>query len=70
MCGDYDSVIGVKKEQPIWNFTKLTPGGRFIAAEGEATICGLFVETDDKTGKATVVQRIQTGGILKPAEGA
>jgi metallophosphoesterase (TIGR00282 family) len=66
MCGDYNSVIGVMKEQPIWNFTRQTPGGRFVAAEGEATLCGSLIDIDDTTGKARSICRIQTGGLLTP----
>jgi len=65
MCGDYDSVIGVKKELAIWRFTRSIPGERLVPAEGEATICGVFVVTDDSTGLAESIGRIQLGGILR-----
>ena len=66
MTGDYDSVIGVKKEVPIQRFVRKLPTDRMSPAEGEATVCGLFVVTDDKTGLATQVCAVRTGGRLKP----
>jgi metallophosphoesterase (TIGR00282 family) len=65
MCGDYDSVIGMKKETPIRRFTtKILKGPRMEAASGEATVCGIIVETDDKTGLASTVEAVKVGGIL------
>ncbi len=66
MCGDFDSVIGVKKSASLWLFTRKIPGERMEPAEGEATVCGCFVETDDKTGLAKTIDAIQIGGRLKP----
>jgi len=67
MSGDYSGVIGVKKEVPIWNFTHKTPyGERKMPSEGEATLCGAFVTTDDKTGLATGIEAVRVGGVLKP----
>ncbi len=65
MCGDYDSVIGVKKELSIWRFLRKIPGERFAPAEGEATACGVFVVTDDSTGLAQSIDRVQVGGKLR-----
>lgn len=64
MCGDYDSVIGVTKEQPIFRFTRNMPTDRPSAANGEATLCGLLVSTNDKTGLAEKVSPIRLGGCL------
>jgi 2',3'-cyclic-nucleotide 2'-phosphodiesterase len=50
MCGDYDSVIGMRKEAAIARFTRKMPGERLEVAEGEATLCGVMIETDDATG--------------------
>ena len=50
MCGDYDSVIGMDKLEPVTRFVTGMPKGRFTPAEGEATLCGVFVETDDAVG--------------------
>jgi len=65
MCGDYDSVIGNQKEEPLRRFTTRISGGRYKPAEGPATICGVFVETDDRTGLALRVEPIRMGGRLK-----
>lgn len=67
MCGDYDSVIGMQKEEPLRRFITGMPKGRFEPARGEATLSGLLVETDDATGKAVSVQMIRRGGRLSPA---
>lgn len=66
MCGDYDSVIGMKKELSIWKFTRKIPGERMSPAEGEATICGALVVTDDSSGKALSIDAMRIGGRLKP----
>lgn len=65
MCGDYDSVIGMQKEEPLNRFTRKISSGRFAPAEGEATVCGVFVETDDATGLASRVEPVRLGGRLK-----
>jgi metallophosphoesterase (TIGR00282 family) len=67
MTGDFDSVIGMDKEEPLRRFTRKIPGGRFEPAEGPATLCGLAVETDDKTGLAVKVAPVRIGGRLSPA---
>jgi len=64
MCGDYDSVIGMEKDGAASRFTRKTPGGRLEPAEGEATLCAVFVETDDDTGLAKYVAPLRTGGHL------
>ena len=67
MCGDYDSVIGMKKETALLRFRRKIPGERLAPAEGEATICGLFVESDDATGLARHVAPLRLGGKLASA---
>ncbi|MEL8056053.1 MAG: TIGR00282 family metallophosphoesterase [Pseudomonadota bacterium] len=64
MCGDYDSVIGMQKELSITRFLTQMPGKRYEPAEGEATLCGVFVETDLATGLATRIEPIRIGGRL------
>ncbi len=65
MCGDYDSCIGMQKEAVLKRFlTKIAKGNRMEAATGVATVCGVVVETDDKTGLAKSVAPIRVGGIL------
>ncbi len=65
MCGDYDSVIGMEKSEPLHRFVSKMPGGRFSPATGPATICGIFVETDSKSGLAVKASAIRTGGRLR-----
>ncbi len=64
MCGDYDSVIGMQKENAAARFWRKIPGDRLQPAEGASTVCGVFVETDDKTGLATRIEPIRQGGRL------
>jgi 2',3'-cyclic-nucleotide 2'-phosphodiesterase len=64
MCGDYDSVIGMKPDAAIGRFMKKMPNERLSPAEGDATICGVYLETDDKTGRATRIEPIRLGGRL------
>ncbi len=65
MCGDYNSVIGMDKEEPIRRFTRKINGGRFSPALGPGTLCGVLVETDDTTGLAVSVEPIRLGGKLR-----
>ena len=67
MCGDYDSVIGMGKEAAIARFVRKMPGERLQPADGAATLCGLLVETDDRTGLAISVQPLRQGGLLSQA---
>lgn len=67
MCGDYNSVIGMEKTEPLNRFLRKIPGGRFEPANGEATLCGVYLETDDRTGLATRIQPIRLGGRLAQA---
>jgi metallophosphoesterase (TIGR00282 family) len=64
MCGDYDSVIGMKKEPAVQRFLTKMPTERLSPAEGEATVCGLYVETDDATGLARHLGPLRMGGRL------
>jgi 2',3'-cyclic-nucleotide 2'-phosphodiesterase len=64
MCGDYDSVIGMQKAGAALRFWRRMPGERLAPAEGEATLCGVFVETDDATGLARRVEPVRQGGRL------
>lgn len=66
-CCDYDSVIGNEKEEPLRRFTTRLSGGRYQPASGPATVCGVFVETEDRTGLAKRVEPIRVGGRLKQA---
>jgi metallophosphoesterase (TIGR00282 family) len=64
MCGDYDSVIGMAKEGAATRFWRKMPGDRLAPAEGPATVCGLFVETNDVTGLALRAEPVRMGGRL------
>lgn len=68
MCGDYISVIGMQKEEPLRRFQTKISSGRFEPAMGEPTICGLAIETDDQTGLAIKVEPVRIGGALRPCE--
>jgi metallophosphoesterase (TIGR00282 family) len=67
MCGDYDSVIGMQAENAVARFTKKMPGERLVPAEGQATLCGMLVETDDATGLALRIAPLRLGGRLDAA---
>ena len=63
MCGDYDSVIGMDKAEPMRRFVTGMQKGRFTPAEGEATLSGVFVETG-RDGRAKQVSPVRVGGRL------
>jgi len=64
MCGDYDSVIGLQKETSVRRFVTKMPGEKPKPAEGEATLCGVYIETDDATGLARRIETVRVGGRL------
>jgi 2',3'-cyclic-nucleotide 2'-phosphodiesterase len=64
MTGDYDSIIGMQKDEPMRRFTSGIPSGRFEPALGLATLSGVAVETDDATGLATKIAPVRIGGRL------
>ena len=66
MCGDYDSVIGMQKEASVRRFVTKMPGEKGKVAEGEATLCGVFVVVDDRTGLARHIEPVRVGGRLSP----
>ncbi len=65
MCGDYDSVIGMNKENSIKRFKKDPTAEGHFPSNGPASICGVIVEADDKTGLAISINQIIFGGDLK-----
>jgi len=67
MCGDYLSVIGMDRAEPMRRFVTGMGKSRFTPALGEATLCGLYVETDDTTGRATRAEMVRAGGRLTQA---
>jgi 2',3'-cyclic-nucleotide 2'-phosphodiesterase len=68
MCGDFDSVLGMDKEEPLQRFLTKIPSGRFTPAQGEATLCGVAIDIDDATGLARVIAPLRQGGRLSQAE--
>jgi 2',3'-cyclic-nucleotide 2'-phosphodiesterase len=70
MTGDYDSVIGMTKDEPLQRFTRKISSSRFEAASGPATLCGIAVETDDATGLASRAGAVRIGGCLEQARPA
>ena len=57
MTGQYDGVIGVKKELVVGRFLNNMPV-RFEPATGDTRLCAVVVEGDDTSGKALSIQRI------------
>lgn len=68
MSGNYNSILGMDKEEPINRFTTKIPRGRFQPVNGEATLCGLAVDIDDKTGLTNAISPLRLGGRLRPIE--
>lgn len=65
MCGDYNSSLGMDKEEPLNRFLSKVPRGRFQAAAGAATICGVAVEISDRTGLAEKIAPLRLGPRLE-----
>ena len=65
MCGDYNSVIGMNRDNSLKKFLKEPGSKKHFPALGEATISGLIVKADDKTGLATKADPIIIGGSLQ-----
>ena len=64
MCGDYNSVIGMNKENSIKRFLKQKDAVKHFPSEGEGTLSGIIIEADEKSGLAKKVYRIILGGTL------
>jgi metallophosphoesterase (TIGR00282 family) len=64
MTGDYDSVIGMEKEEPLRRFLRKTPGARYEPANGEATLCGVAAEIR-ADGLACMISPVRLGGRLR-----
>ncbi|MGO9740247.1 MAG: TIGR00282 family metallophosphoesterase [Roseiarcus sp.] len=69
MTGDYDSVIGMDKTEPLHRFTRKLPSGRFEPASGQATLCGVAVETGED-GLARKIAAVRIGPRLEPSSPA
>jgi calcineurin-like phosphoesterase len=57
----------MEKSEPVTRFVRKLSTGRFTPAQGPATLCGVFVETNDTTGLAKRIEPLRLGGRLKPA---
>lgn len=66
MCGDYESIIGMKAAEPLHRFVHALPSGRFEPAGGPATLSGIAVEIDESSGLARACHGVRMGGILQP----
>lgn len=65
MCGDYNSVIGLKKDIYLNKMLKMKENRKNFPAMGKASICGSIVSTNKKTGLARKINQIIIGGSLK-----
>lgn len=65
MTGDYDSIIGADKQVPIQRFVTKMPVDKMRPSGGDGTLCGVMLVTNDNTGKATAIDRVCVGPILK-----
>lgn len=68
MCGDYQSVIGMKKDEPVQRFQRKISSSRFEPAMREVTICGVIIEVDDVSGLALSIEPVRIGGVLGQTE--
>lgn len=64
MCGDYDSSLGMEKEEPLNRFITRMSKNKFEAAPGPATLCGVGVEISDRTGLAEKIAPLRLGPRL------
>ncbi len=67
MTGDYHSIIGMDREEPLGRFLRGYPAGRFEPADGAGTLSGVAVEADDVTGLAVKVAAVRIGPLLERA---
>ena len=65
MCGDYNSVIGMDKENSLKKFFKDKDAVQHFPSSGEGTLSGIIVDADNDTGLARKVSRLILGGNLK-----
>ena len=67
MCGDYDSVIGMKKSLSIQKFTNKFLKSRLETASGEGTLCGVLIEINNETKIISGFNQVIIGGKLNPS---
>ncbi len=64
MCGDYNSVIGMNKENSLKKFFKDPEAKKHFPANGKATFCGALITCDKKTGLASNIEQVILEGVL------
>ena len=64
MCGDYDSILGMEKDEPVNRFVNKINSKRFETSKGEGTLAGLAIQTDGHTGLCRKISPIRLGGAL------
>ena len=67
MTGDFESIIGMDREEPMTRFVRKISSARFEPANGPGTFCAVAVETDDASGLATRIAAVRLGGKLEEA---
>lgn len=65
MCGCFDSVIGMDKKEPVSRFVTGLRNEKFQPVKGDATVCGVLIDTNDQTGLAERIYMIRYGGRLQ-----
>ena len=65
MCGDYDSVIGMKKELCIDRFRKKFIKTKLEPASGEGTLCGTIFRINEKNKVIKFIQIFKGGKLNK-----
>jgi metallophosphoesterase (TIGR00282 family) len=70
MCGDFNSVLGMDKDEPLQRFLTKIPSSRFSPSLGEATLCGVAIDIDDATGLTRAIAPLRLGGRLSQTEPA
>src|SRR5262249_24118275 len=68
MCGDFNSVLGMDKDEPLQRFLTKIPSGRFQPSLGEATRCGVGIDVGEGAGLARAIVPFRLGGRLSQAE--
>lgn len=64
MCGDYNSVIGMNKENSVMKFLRNDDAKKHFPATGQSTLSGIIVEGDVETGLAKKIERFLYGGVI------
>lgn len=68
MCGVYDSILGMEKDEPVNRFVTRVNGGRFAPVIGEAAISGVVIDIDDGTGLAKNICPLRLGPDIRQME--